>query len=829
MNKKVRSLLAIMLLLAMALSLAACGEQNEGEQGSTEKPEGQEAAPEMAYTYESVRLKSGQLESGIYPMLYTEDGFYGQVYAAAEPVTAYDAGIAETEEAQEAEASETTEETGDEGEDTKRVMPRDGMKLYFVGYDGSVKELSAYQQLPADEDPGDKTSFYSGAGLNGLILDPQGELIAVESVYTGWFDGTEAEMQRDTPETWEKYRNEQRYYLRALNEDGSEKSCVQLDFTAQDSWLNFNNCQFAEDGTLLVAGDQGIFGFGSDGSLKLQISDPDVYVERLLPMRDGSVAATGWGEQGPCLYPVDLEKKSVGEPIQLPNLAYNSMRGDDQYDLYYINGMYLYGYRIADEQDDKVLNFLDVDIVGQQLDSVFFRKDGSIMCVINQYRNDKVNTDVIRVFQVPADSLPHRDTLTLAVLYGDDLYEKIVDFNRSNDKVRIQLKDYSEFNDPENDDYTAGRTKLLTEIMSGQVPDLVNLYELPYRQMASKGLLEDLYPYLDSDKELKREDFFPNLLQALEVNGGLYQITGSFNVQTLVGAARVVGDTPGWTYQQLLDALATMPDGCDPMDMYTTRGDMLQTLLCADLDHYVNWTDGSCSFDSEDFIELLEFTSRFPAEIPENMEWENPSTRLSQGRQMLTGAYLYSVDSMVWNDVQFGKEGCTYIGYPTNDGVGSFMDLSAGYAMSAKCQNKDAAWQFLRSFLTEDAQLNAWNGLPARQDVYQARLQEAMTPRYQTNEKGEVMYDGNGKPIEMPIGSYWGENGEEIQIFAMNQEQADKLWEAVTTCTKVREQDDAIYNIVLEQAQAYYSGQKSAQDVARLIQSKVTIYVNEQR
>ena len=685
------------------------------------------------------------------------------------------------------------------------------------------------RQLPADEDPGDKTSFYSGSGLNGLLLNPNGSLIAVESVYSGWFDGTEAEMQRDTPDTWEKYRNDQRYYLRSLNEDGSEKDCVLLDFTAQDSWLNFNNCQFTEDGTLLVAGDQGVFGFGADGSLKLQISSSDVYVERLIRLSDGSVAATGWGDKGPCLYPLDLEKKTIGQPIELPNQAYNPMRGDENYDLYYINGMYLYGYRMEEQLEEKLLNFLDVDIVGYQLDSVYFRQDGSIIAVSNQYRNDRVYTDIVNIHQVPADSVPHKDTLTLAVLYGDNLYEKVVDFNRANDKVRIQIRDYSEFNDPENEDYTAGRTKLLTEIMSGQMPDLLNLYELPYRQMASKGLLEDLYPYLDSDKELKREDFFPNLLQALEVNGGLYQITGSFNVQTLVGATRVVGDTPGWTYQQLLDALDTMPDGCDPMDMYTTRGDMLQILLCADMDHYVNWTDGSCSFDSQDFIDLLEFTARFPAEIPENMEWENPSTRLAQGRQMLTAAYLYSVDSMVWNDVQFGREGCTYIGYPTNDGVGSFMELSSGFAMSAKCRNKDAAWEFLRSFLTEDAQLNSWSGLPARQDVYQARLKEAMTPRYQTNEKGEVVHDGNGNPIEMPVGSYWGENGEEIQIYSMSQEQADKLWEAVTTCTKVREQDDAIYTIVKEQAQAYYSGQKSAQDVARLIQSKVTIYVNEQR
>ncbi len=71
----------------------------------------------------------------------------------------------------------------------------------------------------------------------------------------------------------------------------------------------------------------------------------------------------------------------------------------------------------------------------------------------------------------------------------------------------------------------------------------------------------------------------------MEVNGGLYQITSSFNVATLIGATSVVGDKPGWTYQDLQAALATMPEGCQALDMYTTRGDLLQTLLCTDLNH----------------------------------------------------------------------------------------------------------------------------------------------------------------------------------------------------------------------------------------------------
>ncbi len=821
MNKKLRSLLGLLLALAMLLSLAACGEKKDENQEKTDKPE---EHPDMVYTYESLKLTDENLKDGISPMAFTEEGFYGQVYEVEEPV-ALDKGTEEETQASE----EPAEGETDAAEATEIITEQYGIKLYFVGYDGSVRKLDGYHQIPAEEDPGDKVSWYSGSVLNGLYLDPDGGLIAIESSYQGWFDGTEQEMYQDNPDVWEKYRNLQQYYLRRLNEDGSEKSRVKLDYESQDSWLNFNSVIFTEDGTMLAAGNEGVFGFAPDGSMSMQIPTGENGMDQLLKLRDGSIASLGWSEKGMCLYPVDLEKKTVGKPVSIPENAYNPLPGDENFDFYYVNGMYLYGYRVDSEEDVKLLNWLDVDINGSNLSSLYFRRDGSLMCLLTQYRTERLDTELVRVYQAPYDSIPHKETLTLAAINGYDIYDRVVEFNRHNDKVRIQVVDYSEFNDPEHDDYDAGRTKLLTEIMSGQVPDLLCLSQLPYRQLASKGLLEDLYPYLDSDKELKREDYFPNVLRALEVNGGLYQVTVGFNVATLIGAKSVVGDKPGWTYQDLQNALATMPEGCDPLDMYTTRGDLLRTLLETDLDHYVDWTKGECYFESQDFLDMLEFTARFPAEIPDDMEWENSSTRIAEGRQMLTTVYLYSVDAMVWNDVQFGQDGCTYIGYPTNNGVGSYMNLSSGYAMSAGCRNKEAAWEFLRSFITEDSQRNSWDGIPLSLKIYQEKLEQAMTPTYQTDEKGEYVLDEKGEKIEVPIGGFWMENGEQVNIYAMTQEQADQLWEAVTTCDKVWEENDAIYNIVFEQAQAYYSGQKSAEEVARLIQSKVTIYVNEQR
>ena len=819
--KKLRCLLALVLALAMMLSLAACGEKKEEVDPAV--------SSEMVYTSESVRVDSPLLKNGISPMLYTEEGFYGISYEETEDGPA----TLEREEA-EAESDDAGEEpAGENGEEAvkeeKRVEAEDnGCRLYFVSYDGEVRQFSAYRALPAEPDPGDKTGFYSGTGFSTMLQEPDGGLLIVENAYSGWFDGTEEEMQQDTMETWEKYRNSQEYYLRRLNEDGSEKSCLKLDFHADDMWLYFNNSQFDDKGNLIVASDQAIFVFTPEGSVAAQMNI-DIYADRIIKLRDGSIVLLGYSETGIALYPLDLEKKTLGAAISIPNDAYNLRAGDENYDFYYTSGMFLYGYRTDTQETDKVLNWLDVDVKGSGMDNFFFTEDGSMMCVTVQYRSERTVTDIYRVYQVPADSLPKKETLTLAVMYGDSVYDKVIDFNRSSDSVRIQVIDYSEFNDPENDDYESGRKKLLTEIMSGQMPDLLAMDQMPYSHLAAKGLLEDLYPFLDADPKMNRSDFFENVLQALEVDGGLYQICPSFNVLTLMGATQVVGETPGWTYQELEAALATMPEGCEPMDMYTTRGDLLRTLLSIDLEHFVDWSKGECQFESEDFIELLKFTARFPEKVDDDMDWESSANRLAEGRQMLTTAYLYSIDSQVWNDAEFGELGCTYIGFPTSDGVGSCMMLYQGFAMSSSCRNKDAGWAFLRSFLEDDAQRDDYGGLPVSKKIYQEKLEKAMTPEYEKDENGDFVLDENGEKKQVPIGGYWSENGTEVKIYCLTREQADKMWEAVSTCTKIWQEDSAIYDIVYEQAQAFFNGQKTAEEVARLIQNKITIYINEQR
>ena len=55
------------------------------------------------------------------------------------------------------------------------------------------------------------------------------------------------------------------------------------------------------------------------------------------------------------------------------------------------------------------------------------------------------------------------------------------------------------------------------------------------------------------------------------------------------------------------------------------------------------------------------------------------------------------------------------------------------------------------------------------------------------------------------------------------------LRSTIRDCTRLLSFDKSIDDIVTEGAQAFFEGQKSAEECARLIQSKVNIYVNERK
>ena len=795
--KKMKRILSLCLLAALCLSLCACG----GSKGGRDP----EATPAPEYVYAaSFTAIEGMEDEYLNPRAFTDEGFYVTTWEKV--------------------GEEIPEGVTPEYEGQYDVYES---RLYFVGFDGSRKALEAYRPLPALENENNYREFGSGSNLDTVFVSKDGKLMAIENVFMSWNEAP-AGLTPDSNEYWNHYKSETYYYLRALDESGAELSCVRLD-TPAEGYLNTYGMKLDGEGNLVMGGENGVRAIAPDGSEAWTI-EADRYIESLVSFADGSMGAVSWGEMGMELLPI--VNGAFGEPVKLPNDAYQLYSGGG-YDFYYNSGINFFGYDLETGTAEKLFNWIDLDVSHHDIGSLNITEDGKILTVLNRWdeKAEKYESELVTVEKKPYDPSSEKELLTLAALYVDYQVERaIIDFNRRSQSVRIQVKDYSEYNTDE--DYNAGITKLQTEIMAGKVPDILAMNsQLSYTQMAAKGLLEDLYPWLDADAELSREDFFPNVLSALEVNGGLYGTCNSFQISTILGASRVVGEEPGWTYADFDAALAAMPEGCQPFDVYTTRDVILQNCLALDLDSFVDWASGQCRFDSGEFIQLLQFANRFPAEFDwEKHDWNSePSTeeKLAQGQQMLLQMSLYNFTDIFYMGQYFGGD-FTFIGYPSAQGTGNMFYLEGGYAMSADCKNKQAAWEFIRSFLTEDYQKGIY-AMPLNVKVYEQKLSELRQPQYRKDAEGNYMLDENGERIPIAIGGSMSPDGEYTQYYNLTDAQVEKIDTLVRSTTKNAGANKAISDIVAEQAAAFFEGQKSAEEVARLIQSKVNIYVNEQR
>ncbi|MBR1659445.1 MAG: extracellular solute-binding protein, partial [Oscillospiraceae bacterium] len=685
-----------------------------------------------------------------------------------------------------------------------------------------------------------------------ILTAGDGILYVVENVWHSWNDAPE-DVSPDSDEYWDYSQYEESYRLRVVDGSGAVVNTIDLstlqENQTEDSYFYVGPLAVDSEGRIYISSDQSVYVLDREGKLLGRV-DCDDYVQNLYRLPDGSVACYTyhWDNDGATqmLRAVDPATGTLGEGIAVIDF-YNAVPGGGDYDFYYTSGINFYGYKLETGEREKLLNWLSCDVNPDAARAAFVLDDGRVMAVsstMNYGRagrtavldagDETAQNELIFLTKTPAAEVARKKTLTLATQsLGYDVRSRIIDFNKSSADCRIEVLDYSEYNT--GDDYTAGLTKLRTEILSGNMPDILDLGGLQGGQLANKGYLEDLYPYIDADPELKREDLMQNVLTALEQDGKLYRSVGSFSVLTAMGAPALVGDTPGWTVDEFNAALAELrrqnPEAM-AFNKYITRDDFFQICFYLDLDNFVNWSTGETRFDSEGFVKMLEFVNGFPTSFDwENYEYSEEDDdyyRVAHGLQMLAPMSLYGFDSVydlrIYNSL-FGGEG-TFIGFPTEYGVGSVFQTSGdGFAISSRCSDKDAAWQFLRSFFLDTGDSYAF---PIRRSDLEAQMKQAMEPQYQTDENGNYVLDKDGKRQEIEYGS-WGGPGYEVPGGPLTEAEARQIMALIESCTKAMNMDQTMFDIVKEGAAPYFEGQRSAEDVAKQIQSKAMIYVNEQR
>jgi len=166
----------------------------------------------------------------------------------------------------------------------------------------------------------------------------------------------------------------------------------------------------------------------------------------------------------------------------------------------------------------------------------------------------------------------------------------------------------------------------------------------------------------------------------------------------------------------------------------------------------------------------------------------------------------------------FGEK-ITAIGFPVSEGVGNVIMSNGNYAISAKSPYQQEAWEFLRYYLTEEYQTTIRYGWPVLNSAMDTLVEEAQQAPYYMDEFGnKVEYQE----------SYYI-NGMEVLLDPLTQQDCERVLSFIESTEHTYSYDTAIMNIVTEEAAPFFDGEKTAAEAADIIQSRIFIYVNENK
>lgn len=585
----------------------------------------------------------------------------------------------------------------------------------------------------------------------------------------------------------------------------------------ENTYIN-SMCMDGQGNYYLYNGDSTIFVLNPQLEKLCEINS-DNWINQVVPSKEGDVYVSSYGETGMELRKIDTAAKSLGEKVNGISDGY----GDRQYftglskSFLIRNSGKMSYFDLSTGTEEELFDWLDVDVNSDYLSTAGELSDGRIFAIINDYSEENSKTELVFVRKVKASEVAEREEITYGGMWLDyNLKKNIISFNKTNDKYRIVVKEYG------TDDYETGLTQFNADLTTGKCPDIIDFSFVNYSQYANMGILEDLYPYMEKSG-IKKEDYLENVLAAFEVDGKLCGITPQFYVSTAMAKASNVGNVDGWTLAEMLDFVEEKNP--DNVFAYGNRDELFYYCVYNNIDEFIDWETGKCSFEGEDFIRTLEFAAKFPEESDYNDE-EGISAKIRADKILLMQGSVSSVQEYQMMNGLFG-EPIAYVGFPNNERKGNLIQATGGcMGISAKSKNKEGAWEFVKSILSQEYQDSlvqehgGW-GFPVKKTSLEKQFDLDMTQ--------EFYEDENGNQTEQAK-TTWGYDDFEMDIYAATKEEVEAVRELLTSAQKLSGSvNEQIMNIITEETEAFFSGQKSAADTAAVIQNRIQIYVNENR
>lgn len=509
------------------------------------------------------------------------------------------------------------------------------------------------------------------------------------------------------------------------------------------------------------------------------------------------------------LYPIEMKSGELGKAKNMTVSSFDNFTFSGKKGLYCNDetGVSILNLKDMTQQPLFLWENIDIDYATYINCKLVAFSDDTIFCLGTEHTAlyDESKLSVLK--RQSENPNIEKQTITVAgvgISDIDSVLETVYSFNKTSDAYHIKIKNYTDSN------------AMYLDVLAGLGPDvIIGNIDMTLSQYESQDLLVDLYPLMDKDSTFHKDDYLSSILKICETDGRLYKIPTSFAFDSLAGAQSKIGIRSGWTVDEFVKVAKGLPTGMQAI-ANNTQSTLLKASINTSMSAFVEPKTGICNFKSDEFYKLLDWAKIYGVfEGGNSISNENSldeRTLVQDDKLALMYTTIWDPSSYASIESVFG-EPISVVGFPSSTKSGPLCIMSMMLGISAQSKCIDGAWSFLKTFYSEEKQqklVDSGNGIPIKTSVFEKQIAAAMNQSDSDTTEATNMTDNSG-------------------IVPMSEESAQGYRELVNSLANVPfTTNNDVLAIIMEEVPSYFYDQKSAEEVADIIQNRVHIVVNEQ-
>jgi len=397
--------------------------------------------------------------------------------------------------------------------------------------------------------------------------------------------------------------------------------------------------------------------------------------------------------------------------------------------------------------------------------------------------------------------------------------------NRSNNQVSIEATKFNLIDSGVSKSYEELRKKLAADTLAGNGPDIfLGKDILPSINKAiSSGVFCDLNELISKDKDFKLSDYYKNILDSGVVDGKRYIFPieypcyGFTTTKEVLSQNNISIDDSTWTWKDFAALAKSFADKNKGKDKYLVAWEFDFKVIMTNCGiSFIDYDNKKSEFDSPEFIELLQaYKDMYPAILTEDMRKAKEIGDFEiydKGTALLRFDKVTPVRTFYLNAAIKGgmNSELQILSLPTyKAGSGTFNRLEKFAAINSKCKYKEQAFEFIKLLLSKELRLK-WSEyeLSTNKNIFKDQLNSYLKSDVRNMER-------------VNFGSY------QYSQINITEELFDKTNEIVDRTQGMEIVDVSVLEIIDSELPDLISGRKTAQQVAKKINDKVTLFLNE--